>query len=327
MKTTKQRYALKILKKELLQEDKDLESVQTEKSVLKMSTNHPFLVQLYSCFQTASHLFYAIEFVPGGDLMHLMQKNGILCEDYARFYAAEISLAIRFLHENGVIYRDLKLDNVLLAQDGHIKLTDYGMCKQNSKEDENASTFCGTPNYMAPEIVNNEKYSYSVDWWALGVLLYEMMTGHSPFRPDDISEDILTEEDMFRNILTKALKPPRNLSLRAAKVIRDFLNRDPESRLGSKRTGSFKEITDHLFFASIDWEALKLKQVKPPLLPKIISEQDLTNFPNEFTNQSLTLTPDKISAIDKVDESEFHEFQGFEYINPVLVRMDDIDHI
>uniref|UniRef100_A0A8D2D1U3 protein kinase C n=1 Tax=Sciurus vulgaris TaxID=55149 RepID=A0A8D2D1U3_SCIVU len=160
---------------------KDIDWVQTEKHVFEQASSHPFLVGLHSCFQTESKLFFVIEYVNGGDLMFHMQRQRKLPEEHARFYSAEISLALNYLHERGIIYRDLKLDNVLLDSEGHIKLTDYGMCKEGLWPGDTTSTFCGTPNYIAPEILRGEDYGFSVDWWALGVLMFEMMAGRSPF--------------------------------------------------------------------------------------------------------------------------------------------------
>ncbi|KJH50521.1 kinase domain protein [Dictyocaulus viviparus] len=170
---SKQIYAIKIIKKQMFNEDEDIDWVQTEKSVFEAASNYPFLVGLHSCFQTESRLFFVIEFVPGGDLMFHMQRQRKLPEDHARFYSCEIILALHFLHSRGIIYRDLKLDNVLIDAEGHVKLTDYGMCKENIGPGDVTSTFCGTPNYIAPEILRGEDYGFSVDWWALGVLMYE----------------------------------------------------------------------------------------------------------------------------------------------------------
>ncbi|KAG8236627.1 hypothetical protein J437_LFUL016459 [Ladona fulva] len=160
LKKTRRIYAMKVIKKALVTDDEDIDWVQTEKHVFETASNHPFLVGLHSCFQTPSRLFFVIEFVRGGDLMFHMQRQRRLPEEHARFYAAEISLALNFLHEKGIIYRDLKLDNVLLDHEGHIKLTDYGMCKEGIRHGDTTSTFCGTPNYIAPEILRGEDYGF-----------------------------------------------------------------------------------------------------------------------------------------------------------------------
>jgi atypical protein kinase C iota type len=256
LKKTKRIYAMKVIKKALVTDDEDIDWVQTEKHVFETASNHPFLVGLHSCFQTPSRLFFVIEFVRGGDLMFHMQRQRRLPEEHARFYAAEISLALNFLHCKGIIYRDLKLDNVLLDHEGHIKLTDYGMCKEGIRPGDTTSTFCGTPNYIAPEILRGEDYGFSVDWWALGVLLYEMLAGRSPFDIAGASEnpDQNTEDYLFQVILEKTIRIPRSLSVKAANVLKGFLNKNPADRLGCTSHDSFVEITSHPFFKSIDWD-------------------------------------------------------------------------
>ncbi|KAI5712190.1 hypothetical protein M8J75_006531 [Diaphorina citri] len=324
LKRTRRIYAMKVIKKNLVTDDEDIDWVQTEKHVFETASNHPFLVGLHSCFQTPSRLFFVIEFVRGGDLMFHMQRQRRLPEEHARFYAAEISLALNFLHDKGIIYRDLKLDNVLLDHEGHIKLTDYGMCKEGIRPGDTTSTFCGTPNYIAPEILRGEDYGFSVDWWALGVLLYEMLAGRSPFdiagaNPHD-NPDQNTEDYLFQVILEKTIRIPRSLSVKAASVLKGFLNKNPLERLGCNREAGFQEIAGHSFFRNIDWAALEAKQVPPPYKPRLESERDLANFPPEFTDEPVHLTPDDTKIIEKIDQTEF---EGFEYVNPLLMSLED----
>eukprot|EP00064_Thunnus_orientalis_P010202 superscaffoldBa00001359_g10228 len=254
LKKNEQVYAMKVVKKELVHDDEDIDWVQTEKHVFEQASTNPFLVGLHSCFQTESRLFLVIEYVNGGDLMFHMQRQRKLPEEHARFYAAEICIALNFLHEKGIIYRDLKLDNVLLDHEGHIKLTDYGMCKEGIRPGDTTSTFCGTPNYIAPEILRGEDYGFSVDWWALGVLMFEMMAGRSPFDIITDNPDMNTEEYLFQVILEKPIRIPRSLSVKAASVLKGFLNKDPKERLGCQVQTGFTDIKSHTFFRSIDWE-------------------------------------------------------------------------
>uniref|UniRef100_A0A0B6Z5I1 Protein kinase C n=1 Tax=Arion vulgaris TaxID=1028688 RepID=A0A0B6Z5I1_9EUPU len=321
-KKTKRIYAMKVIKKTLVNDDEDIDWVQTEKHVFEAATNHPFLVGLHSCFQTASRLFFVIEFVNGGDLMFHMQRQRRLPEEHARFYAAEICLALNFLHVRGIVYRDLKLDNVLLDSDGHIKLTDYGMCKEGLKAGDTTGTFCGTPNYIAPEILRGEEYDFSVDWWALGVLMYEMMAGRSPF--DTIGHadnpDQNTEDYLFQIILEKPIRIPRSLSVKAGSVLKGFLNKAPSERLGCNLQTGFSDIRTHPFFRPIDWAQLEGKQIVPPYKPHIRHERDLEHFDPAFTNEPVRFTPEDPKIIADIDHSEF---DGFEYVNPLLMSMED----
>lgn len=322
LKETKRTYAMKVVKKELVNDDEDIDWVQTEKHVFEQASNHPFLVGLHSCFQTPSRLFFVIEYVSGGDLMYHMQRQRRLPEDHARFYSAEICCALNFLHERGVIYRDLKLDNVLLDCDGHIKLTDYGMCKEGLRPGDTTSTFCGTPNYIAPEILRGEDYGTSVDWWALGVLMFEMLAGRSPFdivgstdNPDQNTEDYL-----FQVILEKPIRIPRSLSVKAASILKGYLNKNPVDRLGCHPQTGFADITSHVFFRTINWEQLEARQVTPPYKPRLEDGMGLDNFDPQFTSEPVQLTPDDPKLIDTIDQSEF---EGFEYINPLLMSQED----
>ena len=313
-------YAMKVIKKLSILEDEDIEWIKVEKNIYEIATNHPFLVGLHSCFHTPSRLYYIIELVQGGDLMFHMQKKRKLPEDHVMFYSAEVALALNFLHRNGIIYRDIKLDNVLLGIDGHIKLTDYGMCKQGIHGDKKTSTFCGTPNYMAPEILRNENYSSSVDWWALGVMMYEMMVGCSPFNIEQLRGK--TEDYLFQIILTCDIIPPKYLSYNSRRVLSAFLIKDPCKRLGCKGNHGFKEIKCHSYFYPINWEKLEAKQVKPPFIPSIRDVQDFDNFPIEYTSETLDFSFDDEEEISKIDQDEFNDFG---YVNPLLaLRTNDM---
>ncbi|XP_023204108.1 protein kinase C zeta type isoform X2 [Xiphophorus maculatus] len=320
LKKNEQVFAMKVVKKELVHDDEDIDWVQTEKHVFEQASTNPFLVGLHSCFQTESRLFLVIEYVNGGDLMFHMQRQRKLPEEHARFYAAEICIALNFLHEKGIIYRDLKLDNVLLDHEGHIKLTDYGMCKEGIRPGDTTSTFCGTPNYIAPEILRGEDYGFSVDWWALGVLMFEMMAGRSPFDIITDNPDMNTEEYLFQVILEKPIRIPRSLSVKAASVLKGFLNKDPKERLGCQVQTGFTDIKSHTFFRNIDWDQLEKKEMTAPFKPQISDEYGLENFDTQFTNEPVQLTPDDEDVIKRIDQSEF---EGFEYINPLLLSTEE----
>ncbi|EHB08957.1 Protein kinase C iota type [Heterocephalus glaber] len=185
LKKSNHMYAMKAVKKECV----NIDQVQREKRILRQASNCPFLVALHACFQTESRLFLVLDYVNGGDLLFHVQQQRTLPEEHARFYSAEISLAVNYLHQQGILYRNLKLENELLDSEAHVKLTDYCLCKEGLQPGDTTSTFCGTPNFVAPELTRGEDYSFSVDWWNLGVLMYQMMTGESPFHLDESSDN------------------------------------------------------------------------------------------------------------------------------------------
>uniref|UniRef100_A0A8C1SYF9 Protein kinase C n=1 Tax=Cyprinus carpio TaxID=7962 RepID=A0A8C1SYF9_CYPCA len=301
-------FAVKMLKKDVILQEDDVEATMIEKRVLTLAHQHPFLTQLYYCFQTAERLFFVMEFVNGGDLMFHIQKCRRFDEPRARFYAAEIISALMFLHSKGIIYRDLKLDNILLDRDGHCKLADFGMCKEDIREGKLTSTFCGTPDYIAPEIILEEPYGVSVDWWALGVLVYEMLSGHAPFEAE-------TEDELFECILKDEIIYSSWLSNEAEDILRGLLSRDPSCRLGCMdRDGGEEAITAHSFFTGLDWEKLNRREITPPFTPRIDSIEDVNNFDPDFTQEEPCLTPIEDSLFP------FHQedFKDFTYTAPEL---------
>ncbi|KAJ7990774.1 hypothetical protein DPEC_G00290400 [Dallia pectoralis] len=302
-------FAVKVLKKDIILQDDDVECTMTEKRVLSLASSHPYLTQLFCCFQTSDRLFFVMEFVNGGDLMFHIQKSRKFEESRARFYTAEITLALMFLHSKGIIYRDLKLDNVLLDQDGHCKLADFGMCKEGIYDGLTTATFCGTPDYIAPEILQELLYGPSVDWWALGVLLYEMLSGHAPFEAEN-------EDDLFEAILNEEIIYSSWLSADAVNILKAFLTKNPARRLGCVVTeGGEKAVTEHVFFTGIDWEKLESRELEPPFKPRIKTSEDVNNFDPDFTQEEPTLTP--IEEI--LPSTNQDEFNNFSFTSPELL--------
>ncbi|XP_070577951.1 calcium-independent protein kinase C-like isoform X1 [Ptychodera flava] len=309
LKGTDEVYAVKVLKKDVIIQDDDVECTMTEKRVLVLASKHPFLTALHSCFQTKDRLFFVMEYVNGGDLMFQIQRARKFDEPRARFYAAEVTCALQFLHRHGVIYRDLKLDNILLDADGHCKLADFGMCKEGITDGKLTSTFCGTPDYIAPEILQELDYGPSVDWWALGVLMYEMMAGQPPFEADN-------EDDLFESILHDDVLYPVWLSKEATAILKAFMTKNPAKRLGCVESqGLEKAIREHPFFREIDWEALEQKKIKAPFRPKIKTKKDANNFDQDFTKEEPVLTPTDSAVIKSINQNEF---KGFSYVNPTM---------
>ncbi|CAD5232253.1 unnamed protein product [Bursaphelenchus xylophilus] len=300
-------YAVKVLKKDVILQDDDVECTMCEKRILALSAKHPFLTALFCSFQTADRLFFVMEYVNGGDLMFQIQRARKFEEPRARFYAAEVTCALQFLHRYNVIYRDLKLDNILLDAEGHCRLADFGMCKEGITKDNLTSTFCGTPDYIAPEILQEMEYGVSVDWWALGVLMYEMMAGQPPFEADN-------EDDLFEAILHDDVLYPVWLSREAVNILKAFMTKNPLRRLGCVQSqGSEDAIRAHPFFREIDWDALEDRKVRPPFKPRIKNRRDVNNFDADFTKEEPVLTPTDPSVIRSIAQDEF---RGFSFVNP-----------
>ncbi|XP_051507147.1 protein kinase C epsilon type [Myxocyprinus asiaticus] len=305
LRGTDEVYAVKVLKKDVILQDDDVDCTMTEKRILALARRHPYLTQLFCCFQTKDRLFFVMEYVNGGDLMFQIQRSRKFDEARSRFYAAEVTSALMFLHQNGVIYRDLKLDNILLDAEGHCKLADFGMCKEGILNGITTTTFCGTPDYIAPEILQELEYGPSVDWWALGVLMYEMMAGQPPFEADN-------EDDLFESILHDDVLYPVWLSKEAVSILRAFMTKSPSKRLGCVVSQGLEEaIKLHPFFKEIDWVLLEQRKVKPPFKPRIKTKRDVNNFDQDFTREEPVLTPVEDAIIKQINQDEFKGFSYF----------------
>uniref|UniRef100_A0A8P4GR78 Serine/threonine-protein kinase N2 n=2 Tax=Dicentrarchus labrax TaxID=13489 RepID=A0A8P4GR78_DICLA len=301
-KKTGKLYAIKALKKKDIVTRDEVDSLMSEKRIFEMinASRHPFLVNLHGCFQTSDHVCFVMEYLPGGDLMiHI--HNNVFTEAQTRFYSACVVLGLEFLHLNKIIYRDLKLDNLLMDADGFVKITDFGLCKEGMGHGDRTSTFCGTPEFLAPEVLTDDNYTRAVDWWGMGVLIYEMLVGESPFPGED-------EEEVFDSIVNDDVQYPGSLPPGAVSIIQKLLKKNPLKRLGAGERDA-NEVKGDKFFETIDWEALLAKKVKPPFLPSIKESMDVSNFDSEFTRlQPVLSPPSKPFSLSAEQQEAFADF-------------------
>jgi len=260
------KYALKILKKADVYKRNQVAHTNTEKSILS-TLQHPFVVKLAAAFQTEEKLYMCLEYVEGGELFIHLRRSGSFPEHVARFYIVEVILALEFLHQHDIVYRDLKPENILLDREGHIKLTDFGLSKMGitsvggQGDGQTARTFCGTPEYLAPEIITGIGHGKGVDWWSCGILLFEMLTGKPPFYSKN-------RNTMYLKTIKGTVECPDYMSYEAESLVKALLTRRPEERLGSGPNG-VEALKNHPFFANVDWDAYLQRQVDPPFKPRI----------------------------------------------------------
>ncbi|XP_066108299.1 ribosomal protein S6 kinase beta-2 isoform X2 [Saccopteryx bilineata] len=277
-------YAMKVLRKaKIVRNAKDTAHTRAERNILE-SVKHPFIVELAYAFQTGGKLYLILECLSGGELFTHLEREGIFLEDTACFYLAEITLALGHLHSQGIIYRDLKPENIMLNSQGHIKLTDFGLCKESIHEGVVTHTFCGTIEYMAPEILVRSGHNRAVDWWSLGTLMYDMLTGSPPFTAEN------RKKTMDKIIKGKLVLPPY-LTPDARDLVRKFLKRNPGQRIGGG-PGDAADVQGHPFFRHINWDDLLARRVDPPFRPSLQSEEDVSQFDAHFTRQTPVDSPD-----------------------------------
>ena len=293
-KDTNKVYAMKILKKEFVFQRKQVDHTKAEKAVL-MKLNHPFIVKLHFAFQTADKLYMILDFVNGGELFYHLKNDGHFTENRAKFYAAQIATVLLHIHSLGIIYRDLKPENILLDHLGNIVITDFGLSKQLA-DGEQTSTFCGTPDYLAPEVLEGEGHGAPVDWWSLGILIYEMIVGMPPFYDDNLSV-------MYDNIRHKQPQFPRNMSFECKSIIMGLLEKDQNERLGGE------DVLKSEWFADIDFEKLKRKEYQPPWVPPVKNKLETSQIDTEFTREDAVDTP----PLEGEENPDAH-FEGFTFV-------------
>lgn len=289
--------AIKSIHKSRLIQSNKVHTVVAERNILTRAT-HPFIVSLKFAFQTASKFYLGLEYAPGGELFFHMQKRGSTSVEDTQLYIAEIALALNHLHSIGVVYRDLKPENILLDADGHIKLTDFGLAKDLYNE-EMTSTFCGTSEYLAPEIIKHENYGIEVDWWSLGILTYELLFGKTPFCHQNKSR-------MFQNICDKEVPYPSGVSPVIVNFINGLLMKDKKRRM------TFKQMTTSEFFKGLNFNDVLAKKVHPKFVPIIENKSVPSNFDAEFTTEQAT-----DSFVMPVFGSA-EKYPGFSYVEPEM---------
>uniref|UniRef100_A0A8C2JLR1 Serine/threonine-protein kinase Sgk1 n=1 Tax=Cyprinus carpio TaxID=7962 RepID=A0A8C2JLR1_CYPCA len=302
-------YAIKVLQKKVILNRREQKHIMAERNVLLKNVKHPFLVGLHYSFQTTDKLYFVLDFVNGGELFFHLQKERTFPEPRAKFYIAEMACALGYLHSLNIVYRDLKPENILLDSQGHIALTDFGLCKEGISQADTTTTFCGTPEYLAPEVLRKQPYDNTVDWWCLGSVLYEMLYGLPPFYSRDTHE-------MYDNILHKELVMRPGASTAAWSILQALLEKDNTRRLGYR--DDFV-IRGHEFFVSVKWDDLEQKKLPPPFNPSVESQYDISNFDPEFTEETV---PNSVcyssgqsiinASVMEADEA----FLGFSYAPP-----------
>jgi len=310
-------YAMKILKKAEVEKRKQVEHTMEERQIMAMIKSK-FILKLRYAFQSPKKLFMVTDYCAGGELFFHLKKMRRLSEEMMKFYTAELCMALHHLHSHNVIYRDMKPENVLLDRFGHVKLTDFGLSKvlhpyvaeDGTKKFKQAKTFCGTPEYLAPELIQHRRlntgYTVDIDWWSLGIVAFELVTGWPPFFDKDF-------EQMCEKILKKPVRfPPKySISIEAQHLICSFLDRNPNNRLGSRKTGGLGTLQDHVFFADINWEELENGLTRPPFVPLCGGDPaDTRNFDAEFTKLNV-----KDSSHGGQEPDSLLEYEGFSFLD------------
>ncbi|KAL9236109.1 hypothetical protein vseg_010813 [Gypsophila vaccaria] len=280
-KGTSDIYAMKVMRKDKIMEKNHAEYMKAERDILTKIA-HPFIVQLRYSFQTKYRLYLVLDFINGGHLFFQLYNQGLFREDLARVYAAEIVSAVSHLHGNGIMHRDLKPENILLDADGHVMLTDFGLAKE-LEENERSNSLCGTVEYMAPEIILGKGHDKAADWWSVGVLIFEMLTGQPPFSGGN-------REKIQKKIIKDKCKLPSFLTSEAHSLLKGLMQKDASKRLGSGVTGS-EEVKGHKWFKPINWRKLEAREIQPSFRPEVAGKLCTANFEKHWTDMPLVVSP------------------------------------
>ncbi|KAJ5073490.1 non-specific serine/threonine protein kinase [Anaeramoeba ignava] len=296
----KKQYVLKLIKKNSISNDKDLQRLFAEKTIL-CEIKNPFIVQLHHSFLTETDFCFLIDYINGGDLYQILNYVHSFTENEIKFFAAELILALKAIHKANYIYRDLKPENILIDRTGHIHLTDFGVSKKLEKN-ERTNSFCGSLEYLAPEVLKNQKYGFEIDFWSLGMVLYEMFYGIPPFYSQNLREmqkNILNQEVNFEGVCSSEFKD----------LITKLLSKDPKKRLGSSKKG-IKEIMKHPFFKEINWTNFSNKKSQPQFIPSFFFNQE-----NLIQNENLELKKNSFPSLEKTNPTCLDKilFKDFEY--------------
>uniref|UniRef100_A0A6B2L7Y0 Protein kinase domain-containing protein n=1 Tax=Arcella intermedia TaxID=1963864 RepID=A0A6B2L7Y0_9EUKA len=295
-KNTKRIYAMKVLKKSHLLKKRAITCTITEKDILKQ-VRHPLIIKLYSTFQTTERVGFVMEYINGGQLFYHMRKVCNFDEDTTRFYSAEIITALEYLHSQHIIHRDLKPENILVNAQGHIVLTDFGLAKVDVTSDEGASTFCGTMEYMPPEMIKGEKYGKPADFWSVGILIYDMLYGQPPFRNNN-------RKKLQEMILTKKIMFPSYWARDTHSIIKELTMRDPKQR------PKIEQIKKHPFFKKINWNKINKLETEAPFKPHIEKGlMDTSNIDPYYTDRATALSP-----AGPIPQSQEDKFLNFTYV-------------
>ena len=314
LKANNKYYAMKILIKKQVKLRHQEAHTKAERDLM-VKINCPFIVNIKFAFQDEYKLYIITEFMQGGEMFFHLHKEKKFSNEKARFYIIEIILAIEFLHKHNMLYRDLKPENIMVDSNGHIKLTDFGLSKMFTKTKEKAFTICGTPQYLAPEILSDDGYDNSVDWWSLGCVMYEMLVGKAPFK---IPKGSYLSADLYK----KKISIPEYVTPEAKDLISKLLIPNPKNRLGYGKDGAQK-IKDHPYFEGINWQDAWDRKLEPPLVPQLKSETDLSYFDKMFTNEKIEGS--NVSEVPSTLLSQANDYKGFTYVtNSVTTELMEI---